>query len=137
MTEQGMQAGMRIADVRRIVVMRPNSIGDFMFALPCLHALKAAYPEAHLLYIGRQWHADFLADRPGPVDEVAVMPPCPGIGHPPDADIDPEPVRRFIDGLRARDIDLAVQIYGGGRYANPFIRRIGARVTVGMKTPDA
>jgi ADP-heptose:LPS heptosyltransferase len=33
--------------------------------------------------------------------------------------------------------DLAVQLHGGGRYSNPFIRRLGARLTIGMRTPDA
>jgi ADP-heptose:LPS heptosyltransferase len=28
-------------------------------------------------------------------------------------------------------------MYGGGRYSNPFIKRFGARLTVGLKAPDA
>ncbi|MDQ4131527.1 MAG: glycosyltransferase family 9 protein, partial [Actinomycetota bacterium] len=33
--------------------------------------------------------------------------------------------------------DLAVQLQGGGRYSNPFLLRLGARYTVGARTPDA
>jgi ADP-heptose:LPS heptosyltransferase len=126
-----------VPDVRRIVVLRPNRIGDFVFALPALHALRSTYPEAKIIFIGKKWHADFLAERPGPVDEVVVMPPCPGIGAPVNADSDPVQLQDFIDSMRNAEVDLAVQIYGGGRYSNPFIKRLGARLTIGLKAPDA
>ena len=123
--------------VRKIAVLRPNAVGDFVFALPCLHALRHAYPDARITYIGKQWHADFLANRPGPVDDVEVLPPCPGLGLPPDADIDPMPARRFVERMRASAFDIALQVYGGGLYSNPFIMQFEARLTVGMKAPDA
>lgn len=126
-----------LSDVRKIVVLRPNAIGDFVFALPCLHALRQAYEDAQMVYIGKQWHADFLSGRPGPVDRVAVVPPCPGVGVPPQEEVDMQPVHRFVDAMREAEFDLAVQIYGGGHYSNPFISRFGARCTIGMKASDA
>jgi ADP-heptose:LPS heptosyltransferase len=30
-----------------------------------------------------------------------------------------------------------VQLHGGGRYSNPLVRRLGAKTTVGLRTPDA
>jgi ADP-heptose:LPS heptosyltransferase len=126
-----------LPDVRNIAVLRPSAVGDFIFALPCLHALKTAYPQARITYIGRQWHADFLADRPGAVDRVVVVPSCPGIGLAPEAQVDPLPVQDFVDEMHAARFDLALQIYGGGRYSNPFIMRFGARLTIGMRAPDA
>ncbi len=126
-----------VPGVKKIAVLRPNAVGDFVFALPCLHALKAAYPDAHIIYIGLPWHAEFLAGRPGPVGKVVVMPPCPGIGLPPDADIDPVPADRFVRAMQEAAFDIAVQIYGGGRYANPFVRSWNARLTIGMKSADA
>lgn len=123
--------------VRNILVLRPNAIGDFMFALPALHALRHTYPQARITLLGKQWHADFLRDRPGPVDEVIVMPPVAGVGAPLDAKVDPEPGRRFIAAMREAKFDLAVQMYGGGRYSNPYILQLGARLTIGTKTADA
>lgn len=132
------EAGMAVLPgVRKIVVLRPSAIGDFMMALPALHALRAAYPQAEIIYIGRQWHADFLDGRPGPVDRVAIIPPCPGVGAPPEGAADPLAVQRFVDDMHAQKLDLAVQLYGGGRYSNPFIKQLGARVTIGMRAPDA
>ncbi len=128
---------MLLSDVKRIVVLRPNAVGDFIFSLPCLHALKIAYPEARIVYIGRQWHAEFLAKRPGPVDKVVVIPPFPGLGLPPESDVDLAPAERFVRAMQKPAFDLAVQIYGGGRYANPFIRKLNARLAIGMRSTDA
>ena len=57
-------------DVRKIVVLRPGAVGDFVFALPALHALKQAHPAAELVLAGKAWHRAFLRGRPGPVDRV-------------------------------------------------------------------
>src|SRR3954454_10948315 len=107
--------------VRKIVVLCPSPIGDSVFALPALHALKHTYPEAELVLVGMQWHLEFLRGRPGPVDRVLVMPPVAGVGAPADARFDPALVQAFLHRLRARRFDLAVQMFGGGRYSNPFV----------------
>lgn len=126
-----------IPGVRTIAVLRPNAVGDFIFALPALHALREAYPAARIIYIGKPWHAEFLQDRPGPIDEVVVIPPCPGVGTPLQQECDEDAIDAFVASMRAAEIDLALQIYGGGRYANPLIRRLGARLAIGLKAPDA
>jgi ADP-heptose:LPS heptosyltransferase len=126
-----------IDGVRKIAVLRPGAVGDFVMTLPALHALRIAYPDAEVVYVGKPWHADFLAGRPGPVDRVAVIPPCPGVGVPPGSDVDRAAVAGFIENMRQERFDLAVQLHGGGRYSNPFIRQFNARVTIGMCTADA
>lgn len=126
-----------LLDVRSIVVVRPNAIGDFMFALPALHALRRTYPAAKIVLLGKQWHADFLNNRPSPVDKVIVMPPVPGVGAPPDAEVGPEPGRRFVAAMREANFDLAIQMYGGGRYSNAYTKSLGAKLTIGLKTPEA
>lgn len=126
-----------LRDVRKIAVLRPNALGDFMFCLPALHALKHAYPEAELVYLGQAWHAQFLARRPGPVDRVVVVPPMPGMNAPPDTPPCDGAAETFVDAMRDEHIDLALQMYGGGRYANPLVSKLGARLTVGMRSGDA
>jgi ADP-heptose:LPS heptosyltransferase len=51
--------------VRKIAVLRPNAVGDFVFALPALHALKHSYPDAEIVLLGKAWHAAFLQGGPG------------------------------------------------------------------------
>jgi ADP-heptose:LPS heptosyltransferase len=123
--------------VDKIAVLRPNAIGDFVFALPALHALKAAYPTAELVLIGKAWHRDFLAGRPGPVDRVVELPPVAGVGAPVDAQVDLQAIESFVDRMRAERFDLALQMFGGGRYSNAFLARLGARLTAGWRRSGA
>jgi ADP-heptose:LPS heptosyltransferase len=133
-----LQPPLKLDGVRKIVCLSPTPIGDFVFALPALHALKHAYPDAELVLIGKPWHAELLRDRPGPADRVLVLPPFfPGVSAPLDARIDPEPAESFVAEVRAEQFDMAVQMFGGGRYSNPLVARLGARLSVGARADDA
>lgn len=123
--------------VRRILVLRPSAVGDFAFALPALHALRQSYPYAEIVYGGLPWHAEFLTGRPGPVDRVEIVPPSRGIGLPADAAGDSAAVTEFVRRQRAAAYDVALQLYGGGEHSNPFVRRLGARLCVGLRAPGA
>lgn len=123
--------------VGKIAVLRPNAVGDFVFALPALHALKAAYPEAELVLIGKAWHRDFLDRRAGPVDRVVELPAMPGVGVPVDARVDALAIETFVDRMRGERFDLALQMFGGGGYSNAFLARIGARLSAGWRAPGA
>jgi ADP-heptose:LPS heptosyltransferase len=113
-----------VEDVHRIAVLRANAIGDYLVSLPALEALRAAYPEAELVLLGADWHAGFLAGRPGPVDRCVPVPPTAGVrdDRPPTP---PATVQRFFARMRAEHFDLAVQLQGGGRHSNPFVQRLG------------
>lgn len=39
--------------------------------------------------------------------------------------------------MQQEQFDIAIQLHGGGRYSNPFILKLGAKITVGTKTADA
>lgn len=123
--------------VRKIAVLRANAIGDFVFALPALEALRRAYPQAEIIYLGQQWHAEFLQDRPGPWDRVEVVPAYPGVWDPPGVQPDRGEQERFFTRMQAEHFDLALQMHGGGANSNPFVLRLGARTTAGLCTPDA
>lgn len=128
--------GTHIADVRKIAVLRANGIGDYIFALPALDALRHAYPEAEIVLLGRRWHAATLNGRPGPLDRVIAVPHSPGVNDEPARPGD-EALDDFFARMHDEHFDLALQLHGGGRNSNPFLLRLGARVTAGMRTPDA
>lgn len=127
----------QVVGVQRIAVLRANAIGDFIFALPALDALRAAYPGAEIVLYGLQWHADFLAGRPGPVDRVTVIPPMRGLHWDAGLVEAPAEIEAFFAGQAGLKFDLALQLHGGGRHSNPFVRRLGAGLTAGSRTPDA
>lgn len=124
-----------VPDVGKIAILRANGLGDLMFALPAAETLRAAYPDAEIVWLGRPLHAAVLAHRPGPVDRTIVVPPCHGVRDEPGED--PRQLDAFFERMAEERFDLALQLHGGGRYSNPFVRRLDARISVGMKTPDA
>lgn len=131
--------GEPFAKVERIAVLRGGGLGDLMFAMPAIQALANTYPEAAITLLGTPVHAALLDGRPGPVDEVVVLPYSEGVrprpaGVPED---DPGQVAGFSERMRLRAFDLAVQVHGGGRYSNAFLLGLGARHTVGTGTEDA
>ena len=124
-----------IENVQRIAVLRSNGIGDLVFALPALAALRAAYPRARITLLAREWHEELMAGRPGPVDEVVRVPPWRGVGD--EEREDPVEVEEFFAAMRQREFDLALQLHGGGSNSNPFVSRLGASITAGMRAPGA
>ncbi|MEV4760560.1 glycosyltransferase family 9 protein [Micromonospora sp. NPDC049559] len=128
-----------VPDVERIAVLRANALGDFIFVLPALEALRACYPYAELVLLGAPWHESLLRNRPGPVDRVLVVPPVEGIRAPVPGD-SPEPAEAMVDFLadaRRERFDLALQLHGGGANSNPLVAALGARVTAGLRAEDA
>ncbi|MDQ1631912.1 MAG: hypothetical protein QOC80_1884, partial [Frankiaceae bacterium] len=126
-----------VPDVRRIAVLRANGIGDYITAEPALAALRAAYPDAEITLLGATHHRPLVEGRPGPCDRFVEVPLMPGVraGNGPDATS--EQVGSFLGDARAYGYDLAVQLHGGGRFSNPLVRQLGARVTAGAATSDA
>ncbi len=123
---------------RRIAVLRANGLGDLMFSLPALDALRTAYPEAEIVLLAKAWHRDLFAGRPGPVDRVVEIPPVlDGQDEGAVGETQAEETRRFFATMAAERFDLAVQLHGGGRHSNPFVRRLRAGLTVGLQAPDA
>lgn len=129
--------GSRLAGIRKIAVLRANAVGDFIFALPALEALARTYPEAEITLLGKPWHEAFLRGRPGPVHRVIVLPGLAGVGEPEDFPTDAMAQQEILARLRSEQFDLAVQLHGGGKYSNPFIKSLGARCTVGLQADGA
>ncbi|MBF9130779.1 glycosyltransferase family 9 protein [Plantactinospora sp. S1510] len=128
-----------VGDVERIAVLRANALGDFIFALPALDALRASYPDAELVLLGAPWHERLLRDRSGPVDRVLVVPPAHGIREagPDEPAPSAESMSRFLDAARRERFDIALQMHGGGANSNPLVAGLGARVTAGLRADDA
>jgi ADP-heptose:LPS heptosyltransferase len=121
-------------EVSRIAVLRGGGLGDLMFALPAVAALKQAYPGSTVTLLGTPLHESLLAEVQSPVDGVMVLPFAEGVRP---GTEDASAVERFFLDARSRKFDLAVQLHGGGSYSNPFLLRLEARHTVGSATQDA
>jgi ADP-heptose:LPS heptosyltransferase len=67
--------------VKKIAVLRANALGDLIFVLPALQALRDHYPLAEIVYLGKRWHGEYLSERPSPVNRAVVITPYPGVGE--------------------------------------------------------
>ena len=110
----------------KIAVLRANALGDYIFVLPALQALRERFPSAEIVYLGRQWHKEYLSGRPGPIDRVIVVPPYPGISEVEGFEPDPEELDPFFAEMQKEEFDMAFQLHGGGANSNPFVKRLGA-----------
>lgn len=126
-----------VSDLKRIALLRANGLGDLVFALPAFDALRAAYPDAEMALLGAPWHTDLLEGRPGPISRVITAPVSRGVRGDERTPDDERELETFFAAMRSLRFDLALQLHGGGRYSNPFVRRLGASLTVGLQDADA
>jgi ADP-heptose:LPS heptosyltransferase len=127
-----------VENVRKIAVLRAGGLGDFVFTLPALDALREAYPEAEITLLGGPLQTKLLSGRHEPVARAIAVPPSTGVNGP-DTGVeeDEEVLERFFADMREERFDLALQMHGGGGYSNAFVSRLGARVTVGAQADGA
>jgi ADP-heptose:LPS heptosyltransferase len=127
-----------VEDVRKIAILRAGGLGDLIFTLPALGALKEAYPEAEITLLGGPLQTGLLSGRREPVTRAITVPPSTGVNGP-DTGVgeDEEELERFFARMQGESFDLALQMHGGGGYSNPFVQRLGARVTAGAQAPGA
>jgi ADP-heptose:LPS heptosyltransferase len=125
-----------VPGVGRIAVLRANGVGDFLMIVPALECLRAAYPDAEITVIGDAWLAPFLEGRPGPWDQAVVAPHYPGLRGLPAAAEPGDDLQPFLDE-HGGAYDLVLQMHGGGRSSNGFVRLLRPGLAVGPRTSDA
>lgn len=120
------------APIERIVVFRALMLGDLLCAVPALRALRTGFPHARITLVGLPW-AEAFAQRLSSVDEFIAFP-----GHPslPECNHDEQAWAGFLQHVRQRDFDLAVQLHGSGEATNAIVAAFGARQNAGFASPQ-
>jgi ADP-heptose:LPS heptosyltransferase len=96
------------APPQRVLVIRPDHLGDLLFTTPALHLLRASLPAAHIAALVGPWGEGVLAGNPD-LDELLI---CPFPGFTRQAKGDPlapyRLLRREATRLAAMRFDLAL-----------------------------
>ena len=128
---------------RRILVIRPDHLGDLLFATPALHLLRASLPDAHIAALVGPWGEAVLAGNPD-IDELLTC-PFPGFTRQPKSN--PLAPYRLLQAeaqrLAALDFDLALVLrfdhwWGAWLAAAAGIpQRLGYAIDEVAAVPDA
>ena len=127
---------------RKIAVLHAKALGDFIVTLPALGAIKETYPNAELVLLAKPWVKEFLARRPSAVDRIISVPAPRGVNDPVetkgrvnkiDSGNGPVEIELFYEAMQAEKFDVIMHLQGDGKAVNPFINKLGAGLTVGMR----
>jgi len=120
---------LRSREFRRILLIKPSSLGDVVHALPVLHGLRCRYPNARIDWLISSSLAPLLEGHPDLNELVLFDRRRYGVMvYSPKAALD---FRRFIRRLRASRYDMVVDLQG--LFRTGFLARAsGAPVRVGF-----
>ena len=105
----------------RILIVRPDRIGDVVLSTPLIRALRKRFPAAHLAEMVRPYTADILAKNPH-LDEVLIDNPA------------VDGFRAQVSALRRRRFDTALMLLPSERHSwMLFWAGIRTRIAVGSK----
>jgi ADP-heptose:LPS heptosyltransferase len=119
---------------QQVLVFRALMLGDMLCATPALRALRHGLPGAHVVLVGLPWAREW-AERLDSVDEFAAFPGWPGLPEAPRSDA--RELLQFLQGLRQRRFDLALQLHGSGVIVNPLVAAFGAARIAGFAGSEA
>src|SRR5690348_14812914 len=109
---------LHLVQPKRILVVRSlPGLGDLLCSVPALRALRMAFPESQLSFLGLpelRWFGDRFSHL---LDEWVGFSGYPGI---PEGWQGVEGIPSFLAMQQAQSYDLAIQLHGNGSYINPF-----------------
>jgi ADP-heptose:LPS heptosyltransferase len=132
-----MMQSSKVENVQKIAVLRTGALGDFIVTLPALKAIRSTYPDAEIILLGEPWHKKFLLKNRTPVDRVIVVPVKKGVRDELQEVENTAAIEAFFEAVKQEQFDIAISFQGNGVSANPFIRRLNAKLTVGLTSENA
>jgi len=132
-----MMQSSKVENVQKIAVLRTGALGDFIVTLPALKAIRSTYPDAEIILLGEPWHKKFLLKNRTPVDRVIVVPVKKGVRDELQEIENTAAIEAFFEAVKKEQFDIAISFQGNGVSANPFIKRLNAKLTIGLTSENA
>jgi len=122
------------APIARIAVFRALVLGDMLCAVPALRALRAAFRDAAITWIGLEPTRPMARRLAHLIDDFIALPGYHGL---PEVPVDVAALPGFFATVRSRRFDLALQMHGSGAIVNPLVAAFGARLCAGFFDDEA
>jgi len=116
---------LELLDLKKILVIRTDRIGDVVLSTPMLTALKSRFPHSHITMMVRPYTREIVDGHPD-VDEILVF----------DERVisDKDAYRSFVREIRNRRFDVAITVYPTFRLARLiFASKIPVRLGTGYR----
>lgn len=99
-------------DIKKIVILKFDRIGDTFLSLPTIEAIKKSYPNAKIIFFCAKWNKDVLDSNPF-IDEIIVVDDLPNVQ---DSSIlsflDRKLIKKIKNRIAEVNPDLAVDLQG-------------------------
>ncbi|MBE9010256.1 glycosyltransferase family 9 protein [Pseudanabaenaceae cyanobacterium LEGE 13415] len=119
-----------ISNLEKIAIVRAlPGLGDFLCVIPALRALRAAFPQAKITFVGLPNSQGLVERFAQYIDEFVPLPGYPGL---PEQTANLAALPDFFEQMRSRKFDLAIQMHGSGVITNPLTLSLEATRTIGF-----
>jgi ADP-heptose:LPS heptosyltransferase len=121
---------------QRVLLIRPDHVGDVLLTAPAIALLRASLPEAHLTYVVGPWSLAAARNGP-PVDELRTL-AFPGFTRRAKVNLVAPYVTLMVEAarLRGEGYDLAVVLRGDHWWGALLALAAGIPSRVGGDTPE-
>ena len=122
--------------MRRVLVLRPDHVGDVLLSAPAVARLRSSLPAAELTYLVGPWSAEAARYGP-PVDRLLTL-AFPGFTRRPNTNLLAPYVllARTAAGLRRQRFDLAIVLRPDHWWGALLAQAAGVPYRVGTRTPE-
>lgn len=122
------------SSLKRIAVVRLLSgLGDFLCIVPALRSLRAALPNAEIIWVGLPKTRALVERFSHYLDGMLEFPGYPGL---PEQEPQLQQIPAFFTNAQSYQFDLAIQMHGSGILTNSLTVLLGAQFNAGFFLQD-
>lgn len=119
-------------NIKKIAVFRALSLGDLLCIIPAIRALREAFLDASITFIGMSRSKEFAERFSRYFDKFLEFPGYPGLSE---QKVKPQKVTEFLKIVQQEKFDLVLQMQDDGLITNPFISLFNTKNSAGFYIP--